>query len=122
MEHEVDLGMTLYDMNKNIMEHENPMSPTALRKALEQVAVYFDTQNTYFMLLCRELHDYTIFCREKNDFGKFAASELKECLINRGLILSIEKNQDNVYEIWIRNEAGIFVYYLFPYDEAVIEC
>ena len=41
---------------------------------------------------------------------------------NRGEVLSVDEAPGNAYEIWIRNDQGVFAYYLFPYDEAVIIC
>lgn len=121
MEHEVDLGMTLYDMNKSIMQNEKKLSPSAIRNKMVEVARYF-SDGEYFMLLCHDLRDYTIFKVETNDCGVTAANELRECMNNRGEILSIEFESTGAYEIWIRNAEGVFAYYLFPYDSAVIIC
>ena len=57
-----------------------------------------------------------------HDVSKKATNELTECLKNRGDILSIDDQHNGAWEIWIRNEEGIFCYYLFPYDNAIIEC
>lgn len=120
---EVQLG-TLYDMNKELMKNEKQLSKTKLREAKEQLIQFF-AEDEYFMLLCHDLHDYTVF-RQEEPFLTAAKESAKilidECLVNRGEVLSIEKTEDNLaYEIWIRNEEGVFCYYLFPYTQAVIE-
>ena len=80
--------------------------------------------NHYYMLLCRERNDYTIFFinEEKKDN---LYKKMMNTLNNRGKILSIDKQPDGAYEIWIKDEFennGIFVYYLFNYDIGVVDC
>ena len=120
---EVQLG-TLYDMNKELMKNEKCLSKTKLREVKQKLSQFF-AEDEYFMLLCHDLHDYTVF-RQNEPFLKAAEESAKilidECLFNRGEVLSIELTEDKLaYEIWIRNEEGIFCYYLFPYTQAVIE-
>ena len=118
---EVALG-TLYELNKSAMEKEKRMTNMALNKTLKEMESFFD-KGMYFMLLCHEQRDYTVFCLSTKNKIKNATYELKLCLQNRGDILSIDPTEDGIaYEIWIRNMEGVVVYYLFPYDEAVIIC
>ena len=43
--------------------------------------------------------------------------------IKCALLLSFEKTEDGIaFEIWLRINEEIFVYYLFPYNEAVLVC
>lgn len=116
---EVSLG-TVYDMNKTLMEKEPSMSVNALNKKINKINKFF-ARGEYFMLLCHEARDYTVFqITGKNP--DLAGNELKECLKNRGIILAIDEVSGNAYEIWIKNEEGIFAYYLFPYDAGIIIC
>ena len=120
---EIGLG-NLYDMNKNAMSSMKPLSAYSLRKELEKVEKYFRENKDYFMLLCREQNDYTIFkFTEKTvESVKEMAIILGECLTNRGGVLSIDKHDlGPALEIWLRIDEENYVYYLFPYDEAVIE-
>ena len=95
---EVSMG-TLYELNKSAMARDKGMSSFKLTETLNKMIPFF-SENTYFMLLCHEQRDYTVF-----------------------RLSSVEKeNINNAYEIWIRNNGNIYVYYLFPYDEAIIEC
>lgn len=120
---DVEMG-NLYDMNKEIMKSQKPLSKTKLREAKDKLKLFFLTDK-YFMLLCHELRDYTVFnLKRKTDIhGEESAKILvDECLVNRGEVLSIEKTEDDLaYEIWIRNEEDNFCYYLFPYTQGVIE-
>lgn len=125
---EVNMG-TLYDWNKSAMEQLKPLSEVELKDKLRAIREDLFLKGRYYMLLCHECRDYTLltFIQPDAEYtnGEFErkkmANELKECLENRGNILSIERETD-AWEIWIRNVEGVFCYYLFPYDQGVIEC
>lgn len=123
---EVNMG-TLYDINKVAIEKEGALNrPTFLNK-IKEVEKYFREKvtkgNKYFMLLCNELKDYTVFNFVYNNFAP-GADELRECLLNRGEVYSIERTEDNIaMEIWIKYEDDdeLHCWYLFPYDNGIIE-
>ena len=118
---EVSMG-NLYDLNKSAMQNEKVLSIFALRNKLDEVKSRFFKKG-YFMLLCHERRDYTVFNIKEDKNVNIAREDLKECLMNRGDIVSIDKTEDGVaYEIWMRIDGDNFVYYLFPYDMGVIEC
>lgn len=125
---EINMG-TLYDANKDIMSKQEPIS---LREWAEKSKALVEfckkTQNQYYMLLNRETYNFTLFnFGAKNNHAslntrKLIYDELKICLQNRGEVLSIElTQQEDAYEIWIRDDEQILVYYFFPYDIGVIE-
>ena len=117
---EITLG-SLYDFNKAAYDNEKPLDPVALGVKLAEIetAAY---ENKYWMLLCRERNDYTVFVNRTTPKGIFAR-ELKETLANRGHVLDIEKQSDGNFEIWIKNydTNESVVYYLFNYKYGVIE-
>ena len=119
---EVSLG-TLYDINKNLMKKEKKLSYPVLTNKLKQVTKFFKNNKMYFMLLCNEAKDYTIFKINNHASAEKATEELKECLLNRGEILGISKVDEiqEAFEIWIKTNNDAYCYYLFPYDEAIIE-
>ena len=116
---------TLYDFNKQLMSQAKELRRIDFKDSLNQIKDFIkEKDNKYFMLLCKERSDYTVFVLFKNeDFNRqIFKKELSECLTNRGQILSIEKTKDKqAYEIWIKIDEEAFVYYLFPYDLGVIE-
>ena len=79
------------------------------------------------MLLCKEQSDYTIFRflgdRHRTEESEAAAAILvDECLVNRGDVIVIdEADISQAFEIWLRIDGENYLYYLFPYDNAVIE-
>ena len=122
----MDAG-TLYEMNKQIMaQTAKPLSPMEIVPIQTKLEDWFNwIIDTYAMLLCHERRDYTIFHlyeKENKNPPAVAARELIGCLTDRGEILSIEENEDKAWEIWLKINDEYFCYYLFRYDDAVIEC
>ncbi len=124
---ELDLG-TLYDFNKEAMKNEKPLDPIMFNTKTQKVAeeiweLMEDCGDQYWMLLCHDRRDYTLF----NILGAVDADpivkELRPTLLNRGYVLSIDKQPDDAWEIWIRDveTEENFAYYLFQYDQGVIE-
>lgn len=123
----MDAQMSLYDYAKQVVANEVPMDPIVFNRRIDEVAKAMISKN-YWMLLCKERSDYTIFnttdCVAEFD-KQFISEELKQTLMNRGLILLIDEQKKNeVYEIWIRDPETNenFAYYLFNYEEGVIVC
>lgn len=123
----INIG-NLYDANKQLMAKQSPMSAIQQAAAQKKLEDWFNMSvDCYAMLLCHERRDYTIFHMYENPPANpnpptIAAKECMICLTNRGAILSIDKTQDNAWEIWIKVDDEAFCYYLFCYDNAVIEC
>lgn len=124
--HKVSLGTTLYDLNKDIIEKNiEPLNKEQLEEKKELIFNYIEKiENKYYMVLCHEKRDYTIFSvLNFNNKKEIANILLDECFPNRNaLIKSIEliKDEDAI-EIWVSMENESFCYYLFGYDNAIIE-
>lgn len=123
---EISMG-TLYDANKQLLANKKfkALNHTELAGAQNKIENFFNMKcDCYGMLYCRELSDITIFHmyeKQNPNPPALAAKECIGCCLDRGEILSIEEQKDGNFEIWIRNDDGAFAYYLFPYDNAVIE-
>ena len=119
---------TLYDANKQIMSSDKikPLNELEIAAAQNKINDFFNWKcDCYGMLYCKDLSDITIFHMYENqnpDPPAIAAAECIGCCLDRGEILSIEEQPDGNYEIWLRINNEAFAYYLFPYDNAVIEC
>jgi hypothetical protein len=126
---EIKSDLNLYDINKQLIEQtEKPLSQKELNKIKSNLILpYFREKIVkegicYFMLLCHEKRDYTVF--NISDWYPIIVLELLDCLKNRGQIYSIEKTKDKLaLEIWIKDAQTneLSCYYLFPYDDGVIE-
>lgn len=118
---------TLYEANKQLIaQTQKPLDPLQLVALEPKLSDWFNwIIDTYAMLLCHERRDYTIFHLYENqnpDPPAVAAKELITCITNRGQVLSIEETPDKAWEIWININNEPYCYYLFRYDNAVIEC
>ena len=113
--------MSLYEYSKQVVANEVPMDPILFNKKMIEVAMDM-VEHTYMMLLCHDRRDYTIFHITNAD-KKIATKEISETLYNRGKILLVDKQKDGSWEIWIRDSLTDenFAYYLFPYDNGVVE-
>ena len=130
-EKEIVVG-TLYDINKNLVKQNEIKLTEAIlnsKKLIIRDFIYKTNQN-YYMLLCNEKKDYTIFDfkkdRDNYDWDISICEDcakclVDECLINRGEIRGIDLTKDkDAIEIWMIIENEAYVYYFFPYDNGVI--
>lgn len=120
---EVTLG-NMYEINKQYYAQQEPLTEDEIANRIAGIAEWFDSQmGKYFMLLCNERKDYTIFNLNQKTKEKYqaAAADVIDCMRNRGIILDVELQEDGAFEIWIKDEEESFVYYFFPYDIGVIE-
>lgn len=110
---------TLYELNQQALKSVPAMKIQETTKAVTELADYIkNSGNKYFMLLNKERSDYTIFIYEEK--AKELAEEMIGCLTDRGELLAVEKQDNSAYECWIRRSGLVYMYYLFPYDNAVI--
>lgn len=124
---EIGVG-TLYDINKELVQKNGyELNEGILNSKKEIIKNFIDKDfNYYYMLLCNERKDYTVFeftegrkwterCRD------LANCLVDECLKNRGEIRGIDltKGKDAI-EIWMSINGDSYVYYFFPYDNGVI--
>ena len=118
----ISLG-TMYDINKDLVSKINDLTKEELEEKKNLVIEFLEnTDNHYYMLLCNERKDYTIFHRGR---GTEALQDilLDECIPNRGRAKAIDITQDkSAIEIWLSIDDEMFCYYFFPYDLGIIEC
>lgn len=117
----INLGVTLYDLNKQAMSKEEPLDVIAFNiKVAEMVKELANKK--YWMLLNKERTDFSLFVIEHPDKIRKFIEDLSVTLTNRGQIISIAKQEDGNYEIWIRdyNTREDFAYYLFDYTFGII--
>lgn len=111
--------MNLYELSKKIATTEKPMDPIEFNRTV--IAIAKDLIDyKYTMLLNNENKDYTVLVNKNKDEKNFA-SELAECLCNRGQVVFMDKQPDGAWEIWIKMDNEPVVYYLFNYEQGVVE-
>lgn len=118
---------TLYGMNQNNMQKEPSIKPNTLKKLLKERLIprVQNTDDSYYMMLCKELSDYTVFKfnNKKEETLSTFIKDVQECVMNRGIPLAIDnfKEQDDALEIWIKIEDIPHMYYFFPCEPFIIE-
>lgn len=122
---DISIG-TLYDLNKTMVEQGKKLSTTALENKKGDIIRFLaSTENQYYMLLCHEKRDYTIFRLTKKELEnrtEIANILIDECLVNRGDVKGIDLTKDKgAIEIWLSIDGEAYVYYFFPYDSALVE-
>lgn len=88
----VELGK-LYEINKSIIEKNvPPLTQEEVEEKIKLIDTFIkETNNKYYMFLCNDRKDYTVFNLNQNGDTLNAATILtKECCINRGVLKSID--------------------------------
>ena len=130
---DVTLG-TLYDVNKNlVLNGEIKLTEGVINSKKEIIKNFLrKTDNTYYMLLCNERKDYTVFRKgsynediytdDDHQLDEITNILVDECMMNRGEIRGIDLTKEkDAIEIWLIIENEAYCYYFFPYDAAIIE-
>lgn len=117
----------IYELNQKAFSSFPPFNANDIRKSTKKLEKYFaNSKAEYYMLLCRELYDYTVYTIDRKHYNKSkAAFEVIETLLERGDIVEINQTDDKIaFELWViyNEDRTAHVYYLFPYDNAVIHC
>lgn len=126
---DVDMGLNVYEFNKNIMKQLPIMEVDGLNKVKEELNNYIDgmiPSRNYLMMLCREKNDYTLFNFHSRVFSTQFADDVIECMENRGYgIVNCEViDRGAAIELWVKKPGQMEdadLYYIFPADNMVIE-
>lgn len=118
---------TAYEINKNLVEkYEKELTIEEKENKKKEISTFIqNTDNRYYMLLCNDRKDYTIFSildGEKDKSETAAAILVDECLFNRGIVKGIDLTEGkDAFEIWLSIDKEAYCYYFFPYDNAIVE-
>ncbi len=121
-----DLNMTLYDANRQIMKTMAPVSDSRMKLDFANLGAWMSKypNEHYFMLLCKERSDYTMFHLNDYNYSR-ATEEVREVLEERGTLLGINYiHGADAYECWVREEGEIpqvYMFMLFQADWMVVE-
>lgn len=117
---------SLYDMNKQLFKQLKPPSKAAIDLELANIGAWFSSnfETKYYMLLCKERSDYTLFHLENFNYDK-AIQELREVLEERGDIMGFDfVHGENAYQCWVRErdeEHQVYMFMLFDADWMIVE-
>lgn len=124
------LFVSLYELNKTLYKSMPEITFNELQEKKKELRKWIDEQKSkYFMLLCRERSDYTVF----HIYVPILIDptvlpierEIIDIVCSRGRVKAmetIEDNSENVIQFWVEDNDAVYMYALFPYDVGVIEC
>ena len=118
------LSLSLYDLNAQAMESLPTASEEFLNEMAEHINTYaLDSQNIFFMLMCKEQSYYTVLKHTISPSNEF--STLGEAVITLakelGEIKDIYLNEDKTdFDIWVKVEDTMWCLHLFAYDIGVV--
>lgn len=115
--------MTLYEMNQQAYKALSNMIDKDINKNTKDLADLINkSTNNFFMMVCNELHYYTLFTwrNRKNHKPYNLAKEIIDVSKTLGNLKAIEISDDHA-EIWIENNDECNMYMFFQYDAGVIE-
>lgn len=119
-----ELKLTNYEINRQIIDQMPDLTDEEIAATDKKLYIYLNKQmNKYYMLLCKDISYYTVFCLDETAPNRIF-DELITCCEGLGKIKGIElTDQDDALEIWIkiRDKAPVVMYF-FSYDAGVIEC
>ena len=122
---ETAVGISMYDLNKQIISQLPTIDEETIKNKMTEIREFVnDTNNKFYMLLCRDINYYTLFMLNPNVAEETLEDILLECVQTFGNIKAIDK-VDGAIEIWVQNEHfenGPYVMYFFPYDGGVEVC
>ena len=117
------INVDLYELNKTLYKSMPEITFNELQKKKKEIVAWLDkTDNSYYMLLNRELADYTVFHYNKSAWLAPMEHDIVDVVCSRGKIKSVEI-EDSAIEFWVEdNKDTVYMYAFFPYDVGVIEC
>ena len=122
--------MSVYELNQQAYRNLPPMTDAALEEARKKIADYMEQYKwftePYFILLCRELNDYTMFKKLDITNSLSSAKTVFEILQDRGTLLDVraDENNGNWIEAWVKykEDGEPHMYAFFEATDFVIEC
>ncbi len=126
---ESDLGLTMYDINKQLVAQLPMLDQAGILEARENIQNFLnETNNHYYMLLCKDISYYTVFVLKDESMCPqpvcTAIDEIWACADYIGNVKSVDLNEGAI-EFWVQpreEDSEPMAMYLFSYDAGVIEC
>lgn len=117
-----EITMTAYEMNQQLISQMPALTDTELiEKSILIDEFCSNTNNTFYMLLCRDTNYYTVLHRIGRDSLDYASKVVIDCAETQGTIKSIEPVEGAI-EIWVSSLTDTYTMYFFPYDGGVEVC
>ena len=121
---ESNVTMNAYDLNKQIIGQLKGLNDEDFEEKKNLIRKFCnDTNNEYYMLLCRDINYYTLFKMDLKLADEPINEVLIECAQDIGEIKAIDLTEDKgAIEFWMTYQDETYAAYFFPYDAGVIVC
>lgn len=119
-----EIKLTNYEINQQLVSQRPDLTKEEIMAADKKLEIYLHKQeNKYYMLLCKDISYYTVFCLDETAPNSIW-DEFIICCEGIGKIKSIElTEQDDAIEVWVQpKDKTPVAMYFFSYDAGVIEC
>lgn len=124
----MEANLSLYELNRSIIAQQGILDTGLVHEKMGMIKKFAeDTNNKFYMLYGREISYFTVFVHDENWKVETLSQAANECLLNIGLIYSIElTKEEDAIEIWVKTPPegdtdGILTcLYLFPYDNGIV--
>lgn len=113
--------MNLYEFNRAGYNSLPNMKDSDIESKKEEILNHWCGNGYYFMLVCNELHYYTLFTNFHEN--SLTANNLDEIFFEIDLLGDLKgiEIQDTMIEFWISKNNECHMYAFFNYDRGVIE-
>ena len=119
----INTGLTEYDINKMVITQLPSLITEAQIAPGKEIIKNYTEKCGHYMLLCNDIHYYTVFNKVSSTQYDLIEDVVIECLTNIGVLQQINFNTDaSAVECWIKNEKGCFMFLLFDYDWGIVVC
>lgn len=116
-----DITMSLYEINKQIIEQLSPLSKQQLSDMEDSLTLW--GKASLYMLYGKEISYFTLLSVKddsQKDFKTFGEAIISLLHDLTDTIYSIDVVDDNSVEIWIKYEDKATVLYLFNYEGGLV--
>ena len=119
----IDTGLTQYDLNKMIVSQLPSKVTNGQLKECKALLKDFGGKDSVFMLLCNDIHYYTVIQHVGGSENAQFHNVVIELLQDNGEIKFIDfDSTKEAVECWIQNDNGVYMFLLFPYSWGIVEC
>lgn len=119
------INMSLYDVNQQVVAQLPTYTDEDIERGKEVLCTYIasiEHSDTYYMLLCHDLHYFTVFVRN-GETQENIEDAVIDCLSYVGEVKSIEQASDGeAIEIWVVVDGVAHAMYFFDYGKGIISC
>ena len=117
-----EVSLSLYEINQNLISQFPAYDEEKLADLQNRINEWKNEINSYFMILCNDIHYYTILHRADENISEFPSlgHAALGLLLESGYTIHSDEQCDDHFEIWVKQNENTYDFLLFPYDSGVV--